>query len=200
MRSTSPTCWPPGRAAICRRSRRQPRRGGGGRDRGADDRDRGGGGRDAGEDGRDRGGGGRGRGGGNRAGALRSGRAGRPARTARRRARERARRPRYRPRPLRLSARRARRLHVDDAAPLRRAQGTCRSSGSWSACGTTRSTPRTARTARPPRACSTRSGASCSSRAILDAAQRQRLLEIADKCPVHRTLTSEVKIRTHLAE
>jgi uncharacterized OsmC-like protein/alpha-beta hydrolase superfamily lysophospholipase len=33
----------------------------------------------------------------------------------------------------------------------------------------------------------------------LDASQRQRLLEIADKCPVHRTLTSEVKIRTRLA-
>ncbi len=33
----------------------------------------------------------------------------------------------------------------------------------------------------------------------LDAAQRQRLLEIADKCPVHRTLTSEIKIRTRLA-
>ncbi|HEY3642531.1 MAG TPA: bifunctional alpha/beta hydrolase/OsmC family protein [Xanthobacteraceae bacterium] len=30
----------------------------------------------------------------------------------------------------------------------------------------------------------------------LDAAQRARLLEIADKCPVHRTLTSEVDIRT----
>jgi uncharacterized OsmC-like protein/alpha/beta superfamily hydrolase len=30
----------------------------------------------------------------------------------------------------------------------------------------------------------------------LDAEQRQRLLEIADKCPVHRTLTSEVDIRT----
>jgi len=26
--------------------------------------------------------------------------------------------------------------------------------------------------------------------------QRKRLLEIADKCPVHRTLTSEVEIRT----
>jgi putative redox protein len=33
----------------------------------------------------------------------------------------------------------------------------------------------------------------------LDAAQRARLLEIADKCPVHRTLTSEVEIRTALA-
>jgi len=30
----------------------------------------------------------------------------------------------------------------------------------------------------------------------LDAAQRARLLEIADKCPVHRTLTSEIEIRT----
>jgi len=30
----------------------------------------------------------------------------------------------------------------------------------------------------------------------LDAAQRQRLMEIADKCPVHRTLTSEIDIRT----
>jgi uncharacterized OsmC-like protein/alpha-beta hydrolase superfamily lysophospholipase len=34
----------------------------------------------------------------------------------------------------------------------------------------------------------------------LDASQRQRLLEIADRCPVHRTLTSEIKIRTRLAE
>jgi uncharacterized OsmC-like protein/alpha/beta superfamily hydrolase len=30
----------------------------------------------------------------------------------------------------------------------------------------------------------------------LDAEQRKRLMEIADKCPVHRTLTSEVDIRT----
>jgi uncharacterized OsmC-like protein/alpha-beta hydrolase superfamily lysophospholipase len=34
----------------------------------------------------------------------------------------------------------------------------------------------------------------------LDEATRRRLLEIADKCPVHRTLTSEVKIRTTLAD
>ena len=34
----------------------------------------------------------------------------------------------------------------------------------------------------------------------LDAEQRQRLLEIADKCPVHRTLESEVKVVTELAE
>jgi putative redox protein len=34
----------------------------------------------------------------------------------------------------------------------------------------------------------------------LDDSQRQRLLEIADKCPVHKTLTSEIKIRTRLAE
>ena len=30
----------------------------------------------------------------------------------------------------------------------------------------------------------------------LTAEQRKRLLEIADKCPVHRTLTSEIDIRT----
>jgi hypothetical protein len=29
--------------------------------------------------------------------------------------------------------------------------------------------------------------------------QRTRLLEIADRCPVHRTLTSEINIRTRLA-
>jgi uncharacterized OsmC-like protein len=34
----------------------------------------------------------------------------------------------------------------------------------------------------------------------LDDAQRQRLLEIADRCPVHRTLTTEVKVRTRLVE
>ncbi len=33
----------------------------------------------------------------------------------------------------------------------------------------------------------------------LDAEQRARLLEIADRCPVHRTLTSEIQIRTRLA-
>jgi putative redox protein len=33
----------------------------------------------------------------------------------------------------------------------------------------------------------------------LDREQRARLLEIAQKCPVHRTLTSEINIRTRLA-
>ncbi|HUK07282.1 MAG TPA: OsmC family protein [Stellaceae bacterium] len=33
----------------------------------------------------------------------------------------------------------------------------------------------------------------------LDAAQRQRLLEIAGMCPVHRTLTSEIQIRSSLS-
>jgi putative redox protein len=33
----------------------------------------------------------------------------------------------------------------------------------------------------------------------LDDATRQRLLEIANKCPVHKTLTGEIKIRTSLA-
>ena len=30
----------------------------------------------------------------------------------------------------------------------------------------------------------------------LSAEQRAKLMEIADKCPVHRTLTSEINIRT----
>ena len=34
----------------------------------------------------------------------------------------------------------------------------------------------------------------------LDDDQRQRLLEIADKCPVHRTLHGEVRIRSRLLE
>lgn len=34
----------------------------------------------------------------------------------------------------------------------------------------------------------------------LDEAQRKRLLEIADRCPVHRTLESEIKIVTQLSE
>jgi putative redox protein len=34
----------------------------------------------------------------------------------------------------------------------------------------------------------------------LDAEQRKRLMEIADKCPVHKTLTSEVRIVTKAAE
>jgi putative redox protein len=34
---------------------------------------------------------------------------------------------------------------------------------------------------------------------MLSDEQRARLLAIAEKCPVHRTLTSEIKIRTRLA-
>lgn len=34
----------------------------------------------------------------------------------------------------------------------------------------------------------------------LDVEQRQRLMEIADKCPVHRTLTSDIHITTHAAD
>ena len=33
----------------------------------------------------------------------------------------------------------------------------------------------------------------------LDEAQKQRLLEMADRCPVHRTLEGEIRIRTQLA-
>jgi putative redox protein len=34
----------------------------------------------------------------------------------------------------------------------------------------------------------------------LDAAQRKRLMQIAERCPVHRTLASETKIRTRLLD
>jgi len=34
----------------------------------------------------------------------------------------------------------------------------------------------------------------------LDAEQRARRVEIADKCPVHRTLHGEVKVRTTLRD
>ena len=34
----------------------------------------------------------------------------------------------------------------------------------------------------------------------LDAEQRKKLMEIADKCPVHRTLTSEIRIVTSAAD
>lgn len=34
----------------------------------------------------------------------------------------------------------------------------------------------------------------------LDDTQRQRLLEIAGKCPVHKTLEAEIRIRSELAE
>ena len=34
----------------------------------------------------------------------------------------------------------------------------------------------------------------------LDEEQRQRLLEIADRCPVHRTLHSEIIVKTALKE
>ena len=33
----------------------------------------------------------------------------------------------------------------------------------------------------------------------LDQVRRERLLQIANRCPVHRTLTSEIRISTRLA-
>jgi uncharacterized OsmC-like protein len=35
-------------------------------------------------------------------------------------------------------------------------------------------------------------------RGPLDESQRQRLLEVAERCPVHRTLESEVMMETNL--
>jgi len=35
---------------------------------------------------------------------------------------------------------------------------------------------------------------------VLSAEERDKLLEIADKCPVHRTLEGEIKVRTNLAD
>jgi putative redox protein len=37
-------------------------------------------------------------------------------------------------------------------------------------------------------------------RGDLDRAQRRRLLEIADRCPVHRTLTGQLEIHTNEAD
>ena len=34
----------------------------------------------------------------------------------------------------------------------------------------------------------------------LDDAQRQRMLEIADRCPVHKTLENEIKVRSSLKD
>lgn len=34
----------------------------------------------------------------------------------------------------------------------------------------------------------------------LDDQQRQRLMQIADRCPVHRTLTSEIKVRSSMRD
>jgi uncharacterized OsmC-like protein len=34
----------------------------------------------------------------------------------------------------------------------------------------------------------------------LDPEQRKKLMEIADKCPVHRTLTSEIRIVTRAVD
>jgi uncharacterized OsmC-like protein len=56
------------------------------------------------------------------------------------------------------------------------------------------------------RECETREGlidritARITLRGPLDGAQRQRLLEIAARCPVHRTLTSEIHIEQHLVD
>ena len=52
----------------------------------------------------------------------------------------------------------------------------------------------------PRRACWIRIDRVISIEGDLDADQRKRLMEIADKCPVHRTLTSEIRIVTKAAD
>ena len=108
----------------------------------------------------------------------------------------RAGRSRFRAHALRSAAGRARRLHVHDAAALCRSKGAA--AGARIRLAQAFAHPRRrlrdlrdqggqGRPDRPRR--STLTG-------DLDEEQRKRLLEIADKCPVHRTLTSEIDIRT----
>ena len=62
-----------------------------------------------------------------------------------------------------------------------------------------RSTRRTAPTAKRRKDGSIASSARSRLEGPLTDEQKRRLMEIADRCPVHQTLTSEVDIRTRLA-
>ena len=99
------------------------------------------------------------------------------------------------PGPLRSAARRARRLHLDDGAALCRPQANSAQAhaGPAAAREDLRHGLRRMRNQRgqdrPHRSRRSFEG-------DLTAEQRKRLMEIADKCPVHRTLKSEVDIRT----
>ena len=104
-------------------------------------------------------------------------------------------RARFRPRPLRLSVGRAWRLHINDDQAL---------------CGLQETATRERLRAAKPRQDPCQDCESCDTkvsmldhidRAItlegpLDDEQRKRLMEIADKCPVHKTLQSKINIST----
>ena len=106
------------------------------------------------------------------------------------------RRARFRARPLRSFARRTWRLHLDDDQALCRLQenpaGECLGAAQ----------PRQKSTSRIARTCENKvTKVDHIERAItlegpLDADQRKRLMEIADKCPVHKTLELKVDIHT----
>ena len=56
----------------------------------------------------------------------------------------------------------------------------------------------TLRYATPPGAAGTDIERSITLQGALDAAQRERLLQVADACPIHRLLTGEVRVATAL--
>ena len=109
---------------------------------------------------------------------------------ARRRAGQ-AGRARLRTGALRFSAGGPGRLHFDDGQALRRLQEDPAGECVGAALATARSTPRIARPATPRSATVDRIDRAITLEGPLDADQRKRLMEIADKCPVHKTLEIE---------
>ena len=91
----------------------------------------------------------------------------------------------------------ARGLHVDDGTDVRRTQGLAARSGSVVRCDTAGFTRRTVPTAKPNRWI-TDIDRDIELTGDLDDDQRQQLLHIAERCPVHQTLTSEVDVATSL--
>ena len=107
----------------------------------------------------------------------------------------RRRRPRQRSGSLRSFARWPRSLHGDDVAALRRAQGAAARAGD----GRAQPRPNSRRRLRKLRDQGRDDRPHRTSHHVTRRARRHAapaLAEIADKCPVHRTLTSEVDIRT----
>ena len=104
------------------------------------------------------------------------------------------------PGPYDSRARRPRRLHVDDHADVCRAQ--VAAAGARHGDARPQQDPRGGlrRVRNQGPACSTRSTRVITIEGALDAEQRQKLMEIADKCPVHRTLSSEIRIVTSAAD